>query len=429
MSAANPRRGYALHLSSVAVMAIAPVLNKFALETMSAISAALANALFGALLAYSYLKLRRRQLAPPHSGAIWLIGLSNGVGVALLYLSLALTEPVTVGFLGRAYVVFGVLLGAVVLNERLNANEAACVMLALVGMFAFAWRGPLVTAPLSIVAVLGYAFFFALTNLLIKRFGEGDTESILVYNNLIAALAIGGYALAAGEPVAFGTLDALGLVLAAAFLSSFLGLILFYEGLKNLSFAEANLLRASGPLFVALFSWPFFPVALSPLNVGGAALLLGGVSGLGYLKLQAAKLNERWRQRVCWGKLPARHQSVLVLLRHRGRWVLVKNPQRGWEFPGGHCEVGEHYQATARREAYEEAGAIIDALCYLGYYVLPNGHTTLVTLAEARRLAPLPPYETVAVGRFRRLPRRLSFGDGLYQYLLAHIERSGAATS
>lgn len=126
------------------------------------------------------------------------------------------------------------------------------------------------------------------------------------------------------------------------------------------------------------------------------------------------------------GRLPAVHDSVVVLLFCGRQPVLVRHRDRAWEFPGGHAEPGEDVEATARREAREEAGAELADLRAVGYYVLPTGHTTVVTCARLAGLSPLTgEHETVEVRAFDVLPPDLSFTDGLYAYLLTELGLPG----
>ncbi|MDA8369332.1 MAG: NUDIX domain-containing protein [Nocardiopsaceae bacterium] len=128
------------------------------------------------------------------------------------------------------------------------------------------------------------------------------------------------------------------------------------------------------------------------------------------------------------GRLPARYDSVVCLLFAGTRPVLVRNRDRAWEFPGGHAETGEDIEATARREAREEAGAELGDVHIDGHYVLADGHTTVVTHAQVASCRPLTgEFETVEVRAFDRLPEEeLSWDDGLYTHLLRAIGLPGA---
>lgn len=129
------------------------------------------------------------------------------------------------------------------------------------------------------------------------------------------------------------------------------------------------------------------------------------------------------------GELPDEYDSVVCLTYVGQRPLMVRNRKRAWEFPGGHREPGEDLWATARREAWEEAGAILGELRLMGHYVLAKGHTTVVTHAQVVELEPLSGhFETVEVREFDRLPSdaELSWSDGLYAYLIRVLDLPGA---
>src|SRR5690606_33971049 len=91
-----------------------------------------------------------------------------------------------------------------------------------------------------------------------------------------------------------------------------------------------------------------------------------------------------------------------------GRLLMVHHETRGWELPGGKAERGEHPMAAAVREVYEESGAVLKGLVWIGQYTLQNGHHQLtknIYYGEVLRLDPLPPgFETDQIHLFDRPP-------------------------
>ena len=115
--------------------------------------------------------------------------------------------------------------------------------------------------------------------------------------------------------------------------------------------------------------------------------------------------------------------AVVVVLFASGKLVLVKDERRAWEFPGGHREGSESYEETAVREAYEEAGAKITDIEYLGYYTMPTNHVTVITCAEVSSFERLgEKREPSGFGLFDTLPPDLSFGDGREQLFVDHAK-------
>lgn len=69
---------------------------------------------------------------------------------------------------------------------------------------------------------------------------------------------------------------------------------------------------------------------------------------------------------------------VLVICRYGDQWLLTNHKKRGWEFPGGKREQGESLEEAARREVYEETGADLNSLHFIGEYEVNLGKERFV---------------------------------------------------
>ena len=95
-------------------------------------------------------------------------------------------------------------------------------------------------------------------------------------------------------------------------------------------------------------------------------------------------------------ELPPPRYVVVLISDGAGRYLLANIRERGYCAPSGRIEAGETPDAAARREAYEEAGAILSQVEPIGAYLLspcsaqePAPCSAPVFLAQAERIEPL----------------------------------------
>lgn len=104
---------------------------------------------------------------------------------------------------------------------------------------------------------------------------------------------------------------------------------------------------------------------------------------------------------------------VVTFARYREGWLFSRHRARDtWETQGGHVDPGETPEAAARRELYEESGAVPRSLTPIcGYWAERDGRRRhgVVFLGDIDRLSPLPPSEMAEVRWFAALPESLTY--------------------
>lgn len=111
---------------------------------------------------------------------------------------------------------------------------------------------------------------------------------------------------------------------------------------------------------------------------------------------------------------------AVIGARMDGQWLFVKHRERDtWEFPGGHREIGEQLDYTAKRELYEETGAEKFTIKSVCDYSVTSGHETSygrLYMAEVNVLGDLPEMEIGEVILSHQLPEQLT-----YPAILPHL--------
>ena len=126
------------------------------------------------------------------------------------------------------------------------------------------------------------------------------------------------------------------------------------------------------------------------------------------------------------------YKYVVVLSTCCGKIMLSRHRDRStWETQGGHVEPGETPMEAAKRELYEESGAVdydIAPLCDYRAWdeTTGKGATGMVFAAEIRKLGPMPESEMAEVRLFDALPENLTY-PAITPVLFAYLaEQKGA---
>lgn len=121
---------------------------------------------------------------------------------------------------------------------------------------------------------------------------------------------------------------------------------------------------------------------------------------------------------------------AVVLAKCGGKFVLCRHRERSsWEFPGGRREKGEHIEETARRELWEESGALDFDLAPLFPYAVTDGEGGerfgMLYAADVRAFDRELRFEIGEVRLAEALPENWTY-PGIQPVLLREAARRGA---
>jgi 8-oxo-dGTP diphosphatase len=106
----------------------------------------------------------------------------------------------------------------------------------------------------------------------------------------------------------------------------------------------------------------------------------------------------------------------VISAKFEGKWIFVRHQNRiTWEVSGGHIENGETSLEAAKRELFEETGALkFNIECIATYSVKTDGDTGWgrLYIADVSELGPIPDISEIAEISFSdHLPELLTYPD------------------
>lgn len=115
---------------------------------------------------------------------------------------------------------------------------------------------------------------------------------------------------------------------------------------------------------------------------------------------------------------------VVIYAKYNDKIVMCKHKKREtWEIPGGHIEKYESPELAAKRELYEETGAIefnLMPVCKYSFEVDGNNIFSIMYKAEITKMGNLPNFEIKQVNFFEKIPNNLTYPE-IYTEILKKV--------
>ncbi|MBQ7838942.1 MAG: NUDIX domain-containing protein [Lachnospiraceae bacterium] len=108
---------------------------------------------------------------------------------------------------------------------------------------------------------------------------------------------------------------------------------------------------------------------------------------------------------------------AVIAAEYNGKWIFCRHKKRNtWEIPGGHREMGETIEETAKRELYEETGAVKAEIAAVNVYgVVRDGEETsygMLFYADVKQLGDIPTEMEIGEIMFENsVPEKLTYPE------------------
>ena len=105
----------------------------------------------------------------------------------------------------------------------------------------------------------------------------------------------------------------------------------------------------------------------------------------------------------------------MIYAKYNDKIVMCKHEKREtWEIPGGHIEKNETPELAAKRELYEETGAVefnLMPVCKYSFEVDGNNIFSVMYKSEITKIENLPNFEIKLVNFFEKIPDNVTYPE------------------
>jgi drug/metabolite transporter (DMT)-like permease len=259
----------------------ASTLGKFSLSAASPLLIASIAGIIGGAMLFPYkpsTRIERNNILPflvvTFCGAI--------LGPLLFYTGLQHTSAVSTALLSNGELLFTSIIAILIFRERLSRRQYLASILVVFGIVAISTNldlsGTILQGSLTgNLLILGATVSWGIENNIARVLSERMNTIVMArYRNLLAGLVLLAIILASRTPIALGS-QTLPFVILTGIIPVGLTTVLLFSALGRIGAVRTLLVFSTGSLFGILYAHLFLGEAITPVQIGGGAVLFTGI--------------------------------------------------------------------------------------------------------------------------------------------------------
>jgi drug/metabolite transporter (DMT)-like permease len=275
-------KGIAIVVASAACSATLAIFLKYAFAAGANITTIISiRFVVAAVLLFLWLKVRRAKirLPLPQMFALCAMGAVGYGGMSLLFAQGLRSTPASLaGMLLYTYPAMVTLLSFLLREERMEPWKGLALLVCLGGLYLVLGASFSGAFPVGATSILAAAFIYAvyilIGNRLLKRV---DPLVAAMYICASTGLAFSAYGLVTETLQLSLPLQGWSAILGITLLPTFLGIVCFLAGIRAIGASRASIICTLEPFITSLLSCLLLAERISPIQIGGGVLIMGGV--------------------------------------------------------------------------------------------------------------------------------------------------------
>ena len=280
VSQSERRKGLAIAIAGSAGVGLNAVTAKYAQQELGTLTFVPLWFLTAWICTSIYLGARRIPLLAPlgkHWKPLVGIGLLHAASAVCGFHGLHLLDPTVASFFTRTSVLFTWLLGLLVMREKPGRLAAVGTVTAVIGVAVLSYATG-AKEPFGVALCLASALLMALGILVGKRVaGEASTGLTVWVRAATITVVIGTISIATGQFHIVPSWPHLTVLALGAVVGPFASQFLFFYSLQRIALSEAGIVRATTPIFVAVYSLIFLRMFPTAQQLASGAIVVAGI--------------------------------------------------------------------------------------------------------------------------------------------------------